>query len=568
MTNPDWTWTSPAPDSFDDLNGMLNPKMKALENKLSGVQGDLGIFNVKEHGLIGDGVTDEATAANAVLAISGAKTVFFPDGIYLTTAVLKIPSNTKVLLARNAIMKRNFLDRTVAGGTFTNSDPSGGNVNIHIEGGQFDVESSTDTDGGHITFQNVARVVIKDIHTTDFINYWNIVLFDCTDVLISDVFATVTSGTGNQDGIHIEGGSRMAIENCILTTGDDSIVLAQQLQTPQAKTDMSDIAISNCILKSTVANGIRLEVSTGQTPSTRTLRRVRISNCTIIGGAQANSGTSSYGGIQIADSTNGGNLTDVVVENVHVDASASLAEAVNIQWGQRITLSNVTVKDPKGPGFRINGATDIRMIECESTGTRGTTQNAVEVADTSAVTHMRIIGGHFDGATGDGISLGSGANIFNVQVLGVLVQNSTLDGIDIDNAVITTGGAIISGCFCELNGGYGVRVGSNSTAVQILGNGLQANTTGAIIDGGAATQAAHNRFSQNGVMRGTAVLVAGTVTVSTAEISAASDVMLTRALVGGTLGHLSIGTVVGGTSFIINSSNGADTSTIKWEISH
>ncbi|KKM60406.1 hypothetical protein LCGC14_1542070, partial [marine sediment metagenome] len=184
----------------------------------------------------------------------------------------------------------------------------------------------------------------------------------------------MTTGTGNQDGIHIEGGSRIAITNCVLTTGDDCIVLAQQLQTPQAKTDMSDIVISNCYLKSSVANGIRLEVSTGQTPSTRTLRRVRISNCTIIGGAQVNSGTSSYGGIQIADSTNGGKLTDVVVENVHVDASASLAEAVNIQWGQRVTLSNVTVKDPLGPGFRINGATDIKMIGCESTGTRGVTQ--------------------------------------------------------------------------------------------------------------------------------------------------------------------------------------------------
>lgn len=65
---------------------------------------------------------------------------------------------------------------------------------------------------------------------------------------------------------------------------------------------------------------------------------------------------------------------------------------------------------------------------------------------------------------------------------------------------------------------------------------------------------------------GTAVLVAGTVTVSTTAVTANSKIFLTCGVVGGTQGILSVGTIVAGTSFVINSSNAADTSSINWII--
>ena len=66
--------------------------------------------------------------------------------------------------------------------------------------------------------------------------------------------------------------------------------------------------------------------------------------------------------------------------------------------------------------------------------------------------------------------------------------------------------------------------------------------------------------------RGTAVLVAGTVTVATTEIMTGDIVRATRTTTGGTVGHLSIGTITAGTSFVINSSSATDTSTVEWEI--
>lgn len=63
---------------------------------------------------------------------------------------------------------------------------------------------------------------------------------------------------------------------------------------------------------------------------------------------------------------------------------------------------------------------------------------------------------------------------------------------------------------------------------------------------------------------GQSVLSGGTVTVSNTSVTASTRIFLSRQVAGGTLGHLSVGTVVAGTSFVINSSSGTDTSTISW----
>ena len=69
-----------------------------------------------------------------------------------------------------------------------------------------------------------------------------------------------------------------------------------------------------------------------------------------------------------------------------------------------------------------------------------------------------------------------------------------------------------------------------------------------------------------GAMSGTATLVGGTVTVTTAAVAAGSKILLSRQATGGTAGHLSVGTITAGTSFVINSSSGTDTSTVYWRI--
>lgn len=65
---------------------------------------------------------------------------------------------------------------------------------------------------------------------------------------------------------------------------------------------------------------------------------------------------------------------------------------------------------------------------------------------------------------------------------------------------------------------------------------------------------------------GSAVLVAGTVTVNTTAVTANSRIMLTGQNSSGAHGELSVSARVVGTSFTITSSSGTDTRTVGWII--
>jgi hypothetical protein len=63
---------------------------------------------------------------------------------------------------------------------------------------------------------------------------------------------------------------------------------------------------------------------------------------------------------------------------------------------------------------------------------------------------------------------------------------------------------------------------------------------------------------------GTATLVGGTATVSNSSVASVSVIFLSCLVIGGIQGILSAGTITAGTSFVINSTSDADTSTISW----
>jgi hypothetical protein len=65
---------------------------------------------------------------------------------------------------------------------------------------------------------------------------------------------------------------------------------------------------------------------------------------------------------------------------------------------------------------------------------------------------------------------------------------------------------------------------------------------------------------------GTAVLVAGAATVATTAVTATSRIYLTNNAINGTAGFLYVFARTPGVSFVINSSNVLDTSTIAWMI--
>jgi hypothetical protein len=110
----------------------------------------------------------------------------------------------------------------------------------------------------------------------------------------------------------------------------------------------------------------------------------------------------------------------------------------------------------------------------------------------------------------------------------------------------------------------GVQVTSAALA-EVVGNRIGGYTGSAI---SAAVALRSNNKLSSGNAAGKATLVAGTVTVSTAEVQAGDTILLTNVLAGGTVGILSVGAIVAGTSFVINSSSNTDTSTVFWKIEH
>lgn len=102
------------------------------------------------------------------------------------------------------------------------------------------------------------------------------------------------------------------------------------------------------------------------------------------------------------------------------------------------------------------------------------------------------------------------------------------------------------------NNRVGVAQASPTEALDVTGN---ARVTGKML---------HTEGAAGSV--GVATLVAGTVTVSTTAVTANSRIFLTRDTPGGVVGDLSAPTasITAATSFVINSDNVADTSTINW----
>jgi len=101
--------------------------------------------------------------------------------------------------------------------------------------------------------------------------------------------------------------------------------------------------------------------------------------------------------------------------------------------------------------------------------------------------------------------------------------------------------------------------GTSSRANTITTAALGANRTTTLPDGNLT-------FVTGGSLHlgGTAVLVAGTVTVANSAITANTRIFLTSQVDGGTVGFLRVSARVASTSFTITSSNVLDTSTVAW----
>src|SRR5947209_6362093 len=106
---------------------------------------------------------------------------------------------------------------------------------------------------------------------------------------------------------------------------------------------------------------------------------------------------------------------------------------------------------------------------------------------------------------------------------------------------------------------------TGSTNLRVYSNMFGQSTTACTFTWAASAMHFDNLFTTD-PGRGTCTLVAGTCTVTTHEVLTGDVIRLNRTVVGGTTGILGYGTITNGTSFVITSSSGTDTSGVYWEI--
>jgi len=223
---------------------------------------------------------------------------------------------------------------------------------------------------------------------------------------------------------------------------------------------------------------------------------------------------------------------------VNSDGSITLETASGTAAGNWDFLDNVTVEDD----LDVQGATTTQDVTAAGliTGNAGAfiTQDDAVVAATMTIRQgtsntvgLTITDDALTPKVGIGVQGGDGA----------IVTDRAQFGLSLTSNGQTILGAT-SADDIQLNGTI-----STDAVLGTAGKGIQ------IKEGSNATM-------------GRAVLVAGTVTVSTTAVRSDSEIFLTTAVPGGAVGVPRITAIVNGTSFDIGSSTVGDTSTISWLI--
>lgn len=242
---------------------------------------------------------------------------------------------------------------------------------------------------------------------------------------------------------------------------------------------------------------------------------------------------------------------------------------LTVSTGGVLTTSSTIIANPPGSttaGFTSNGTTANANFTTITTGIGSSTTAKYLFGAVGTTNYRTAIGA---GATSTALTAGanyvgtlipsapitaatSSTNPWAVN-LGVLPIGTYTSGT---GTVTNSASLYIDGAAAFATNNYALYVNSGNT---VLNNGnLSLGTAGNKINIATGTNASVGR----------ATLVGGTVTVNTTAVTANSEIFLTDRTTGAltNVGTLTVGTVVAGTSFVINSTNILDTSNVSWFI--
>lgn len=155
----DKTWVQQV---MGDLRDQINADLDKLKE---------GFVYVMDYGAKGDGVTNDAPAIQAALNVASGKTVVFPDRTFRIGNILRVKSDTTVVMQPGTILRRGA---DITSFFINDSDGTKGgytaNKNIHFSGGTIDINKNEfPTKCTSFGFGHCENVSVTDMQ---FINMW------------------------------------------------------------------------------------------------------------------------------------------------------------------------------------------------------------------------------------------------------------------------------------------------------------------------------------------------------------------------------------------------------------
>jgi polygalacturonase len=222
--------------------------------------------NILEYGLVADGKTDFSAIIEFALREEGE--IYLPEGEYIITRPVVMPSNTKIKADKNAHIKAadNSLTYPACYGMVVNENYILGNENIEIDGGIWDGNNQNNVrpnwktgpcTGIMFNFMGVNGLTIKNVSSINSESY-HFRLGRVENFVIENIEMRDELLTFSQDGIHVGGGCHHGtIRNILAHPGnpnDDLIAFnADDVNQYIMNSGMIDLPISDMLVENVTA---------------------------------------------------------------------------------------------------------------------------------------------------------------------------------------------------------------------------------------------------------------------------------------------------------------------------
>jgi hypothetical protein len=291
-------------------------------------------YNVTDHGVNGNGVTINTKNIQKVIdecAAKGGGTIFFPTGKYISGTIF-FRSNITLYLDAGAELLGNtdladypstipalrsytdqYTERSLIYAEKLDHISIIGQGTINGQGDKFPIRTQPlKVRPFIIRMIECTNIRLKDV-TLKNGAMWTQHYLACENLFIDNIHVDSRAYNVNNDGIDLDGCSRVMISNSYFITEDDAITFKSTLPRP-----CKNITISNCIVSS-LCNAFKWG-----TESVGGFENITITNCVIF--------NTRYSGIAL-ESIDGGKIKNINISNIVMD---NVSAPIFIRLGSRM----------------------------------------------------------------------------------------------------------------------------------------------------------------------------------------------------------------------------------------